>query len=315
MSGQNLHEVKQLSSAAGLKTTDILLPLRVRLGVRVSVSVAARVIRTWKCSFCHVFCFSEGGGWSQSPRGGRASAAGEGETFPERRAGAAGEEEGEEFKKITRVQQHFLPPLSKLQPLTHWSLSDMRSVLRRSWRGLGKAMQEIRFVWFLLNRLESQLPLAFLEITNCFSFLLQNRRKTSKLLHKSTARTQSSVRVSATSYAIIYTVWKTSNHLICLLIIILQQRETCRVLTQQSSAHHKVRPLLLWTASSPPLTRTASQPTERRLTLRRSSSWTTAETRRRLRARWSASLSWRSRLESPSWWRRALWSLSMSQVR
>lgn len=207
------------------------------------------------------------------------------------------------------------PPLSKLQPLTHWSLSDMRSVLRRSWRGLGKAMQEIRFVWFLLNRLESQLPLAFLEITNCFSFLLQNRRKMSKLLHKSTARTQSSVRVSATSYAIIYTVWKTSNHLICLLIIILQQRETCRVLTQQSSARHKVHPLLLWTASSPPLTRTASQPTERRLTLRRSSSWTTAETRRRLRARWSASQSWRSRLESPSWWRRALWSLSMSQVR
>lgn len=231
------------------------------------------------------------------------------------------EQERLERKKVrsseshTRVQQHFLPPLSKLQPLTHWSLSDMRSVLRRSWRGLGKAMQEIRFVWFLLNRLESQLPLAFLEITNCFSFLLQNRRKTSKLLHKSTARTQSSVRVSATSYAIIYTVWKTSNHLICLLIIILQQRETCRVLTQQSSARHKVRPLLLWTASSPPLTRTASQPTERRLTLRRSSSWTTAETRRRLRARWSASLSWRSRLESPSWWRRALWSLSMSQVR
>lgn len=46
MSGQNLHEVKQLSSAAGLKTTDILLPLGVRLGVRVSVSVAACVIRT-----------------------------------------------------------------------------------------------------------------------------------------------------------------------------------------------------------------------------------------------------------------------------
>lgn len=44
---------------------------------------------------------SEGGGWSQSPRGGWASASGEGEALPERGAGATGEEEGEGWEERT----------------------------------------------------------------------------------------------------------------------------------------------------------------------------------------------------------------------
>ena len=51
------------------------------------------------------FLVPERGGRRQSPRGGRASAPGEGEALPERGAGASGEEEGE-FSSDTH--QHFL---------------------------------------------------------------------------------------------------------------------------------------------------------------------------------------------------------------
>lgn len=59
-------------------------------------------------------------------------------------------------------------------------------------------MLEIRFVWFLLNRLEeTRLPLV--SFWNNQLFVLCNRRRTSKLLHRSTAKTQSSARVRVTS--------------------------------------------------------------------------------------------------------------------
>ncbi len=98
-----------------------------------SFLLVAAFVLVWKCYFCqlhiNIFFFPEGGGRSQSPRGGRASAHREGETLPERGAGAAGEEEGEEKKnpnifRVQKVTLEFIPELmfKKHQQLTHWFL-------------------------------------------------------------------------------------------------------------------------------------------------------------------------------------------------
>lgn len=118
-----------------------------------------------------------------------------------------------------------------------------------------------------------------------------------RLLHRSTARTQTSANVSVlpcNGMLESSTCWMW-------FIIVAQQLETSRTRLQ----HHKLV-LLPWsTASSLPPTRMASKRMGRKLNLRRSST----QTRHRLNR------SWHLRLESPSWWRQALWSPNTSQVR
>lgn len=181
--------------------------------------------------------------------------------------------------------------LSHQQQFAHWSLlwQRLEEIMKRTRKsdagdkvaGLKPILGSIN--WFFKYKL-----ITF--------WIFSTHRRRPKLLRRSTARTRTSANVSVPPVkerltAQVCGIW---------LIIIAQQLETCRTRLQPR------KPLLLpWsTASSPPPTRMASKPTGRKLNLRRSST----ETRHRL------SPSCHSRLESPSWWRRARWSPSTSQV-